>query len=233
MSDVATRPLEPTVWITRTAPAAFKSAENWAKEGYAAAVAPLLDITKPRVMPTLPPRDAVVIFTSGNGAKAFADMTLLRHWPVVTPGWQTKRIAHDLGFRTVTSAQGTSEDVLKVILKDFEVERPIHHCAGNHVRGQITETLIDKGYRAQRDLYYQSSPVKTLPKINTSQLDFVALYSPLAAKTLAEFSPDLTEVTVLSISKATDEALGEMICKARYIAEAPTEAALLEAVPKV
>jgi len=31
---------KPTVWITRTAPAAFESAAVWAKAGYAAAVAP-------------------------------------------------------------------------------------------------------------------------------------------------------------------------------------------------
>jgi len=233
MNDEATRPLQPTVWITRTAPAAFKSAENWAREGYAAAVAPLLEITKPRVMPELPPRDAIVVFTSGNGAKAFADMTLMRHWPVVTVGAQTKRIAHDLGFRTVTSANGTSDDVVKVILKGFTAERPVYHCAGNHVRGNITEDLTVKGYRAQRDLYYQSTPVKALPKVNTGKLDFVALYSPLAAKTMAEFAPDLTGVTILSMSKATDAALGNMMCKARYIADKPTESALLEAVPKV
>jgi len=227
------RPVQPTIWITRTAPAAFKSAEYWARSGYASAVAPVLEVSKPRDMPVLPVRDGVIIFTSGNGAKAFAETTLLRHWPVVTVGIQTKLICHDLGFRTVTTANGTSEDVTQVILKDFTTARPIFHCSGNHVRGSITEDLIAKGYRAQRDIYYHSAPVAQMPKVNTAHIDFVALYSPLAAKTLAAFAPDLTDVTVVSMSAATDEALGSLACKARYIAEVPTESALIEALPKV
>jgi len=233
MTKERERPVEPTIWITRTAPAAFKSAELWAKEGYAAAVAPILKVSKPREMPELPARDGVIIFTSGNAAKAFADMTLLRHWPVVTPGYQTQRIAHDLGFRTVTSANGTSEDVIKVILKDYTTARPIYHCAGNHVRGNISETLTEQGYRAGRDIYYLSAPVEKMPRINMAHMDFVALYSPLAAKTLAGFEPDLTGVTVLSLSKAVEEALGPIACKAKYVAHSPNELALLEAVPKV
>lgn len=232
MNDV-TRPFQPTIWITRTAPAAFKSAELWAKHGYAAAVAPVLEVSHPKTMPDLPARDGVIIFTSGNAVKSFANNTLLRHWPVVTPGYQTQRIAHDLGFRTVTSANGTSNDVTKVILKDFTTARPIYHCAGNHVRGTIIEDLKAKGYRAQRDLYYFSSPVRQMPKINTSQMDFLSLYSPLAAKTVAGFAPDLSSVTVLSLSKAIDEALGDLPCKARIIAAKPNEPALIDAVPSV
>jgi len=55
---------KPTVWITRTAPAAFKSAAVWAEAGYAAAIAPVLELSEPKVMPELPVRDGVIIFTS-------------------------------------------------------------------------------------------------------------------------------------------------------------------------
>jgi uroporphyrinogen-III synthase len=232
MSEV-TRPVEPTIWITRTAPAAFKSAELWAKEGYAAAVAPILEVSKPREMPQLPARDGVVIFTSGNAAKAFADMTLLRHWPVVTPGYQTQRISHDLGFRTVTSANGTSDDVTKVILRDYTTARPIYHCSGNHVRGSITEDLTAKGYRARRDIYYLSAPVTRMPNVNMAHMDFIALYSPLAAKTLAGFAPDLTGTTVLCLSKAVEEALGDIPSKAKIIAEYPNELSLIDTLKAV
>ena len=228
-----TRPVQPTIWITRTAPAAFKSAELWAKEGYAAAVAPVLEVSPPDVMPALPPRDGVIVFTSGNAVKSFADNTLLRHWPVVTPGYQTQRIAHDLGFRTVTSANGTSADVTKLVMKKYTSSRPIYHCAGNHVRGSIIEDLKAKGYRAQRDLYYSTAPVKQMPKVNTAQIDFLGLYSPLAAKTVAKFAPDLTGVTILALSEAVNDALGDVACKARYVAAEPNEPALIDAVPTV
>lgn len=222
-----------SVWITRTAPAAFKSAANWANAGYAAAVAPLLEVTKPREMPALPVRDGVVIFTSGNAAKAFAQSTLLRHWPVVAVGYQTRHICYDLGFRDVVSSDGNSNDLTQYILQNYTTERPFFHCAGNHVRGTIVEDLKAKGYRAQRDLYYLSSPVAQMPKIDTGQLDFVAVYSPLAATTLAGFAPNLSGATIMSISAATDAALGTLPCKARYIAETPSEAGLLDALPAV
>lgn len=224
---------KPTVWITRTAPAAFKSAANWANAGYAAAVAPLLETSKPTEMPPLPVRDGIIIFTSGNAAKAFAQSTLLRHWPVVAVGYQTRHICYDLGFRDVVSADGDSNDLTQLILKDYTTERPFFHCAGNHVRGSIVEDLKAKGYRAQRDLYYLSSPVAQMPKVNTALIDFVAVYSPLAAKTLAGFAPDLAGATIMSLSPATDAALGTLPCKARYIAAIPSEAALLDAIPAV
>ena len=233
MSEDTTRPLQPTVWITRTVPAAFKSAANWANAGYAAAVGPILDVTRPRDMPDLPPRDGVVVFTSSNAAKAFAEYTLNRQWSVVTVGFQTKHVCHDLGFRDVITADGTSEDVTRLLLETYTTARPIYHCAGNHVRGTIIEDLKEKGYRAQRDLYYLTTPVKKLPKIDTGKLDFVTLYSPLAAKTLVEFAPDLTGVTVLSLSAAIDEAFGDYPCKARYIAKEASEPSLIDAVPTV
>ncbi len=233
MSNETTRPLKPTVWITRTVPAAFKSAANWANAGYAAAVAPILDVTKPREMPTLPPRDGVVVFTSSNAAKSFAEHTLDRRWSIVTVGFQTKHVCHDLGFRDVITANGTSEDVTRLLLETYTTDRPIYHCAGNHVRGTIIEDLKAKGYRAQRDLYYLTTPVKELPKVDTRKLDFVTLYSPLAAKTLVELAPELTGVTVMSLSAAIDEAFGDYPCKAKYIAQEASEPSLIEAVPTV
>ena len=233
MSDEAMRPLQPTVWITRTVPAAFKSAANWGHAGYAAAVAPILNVTKPRAMPELPPPDAVVVFTSSNAAKAFSEYTLNRKWAIVTVGLQTKNVCHDLGFRDVISANGTSEDVTRLLLETYTTDRPIYHCAGNYVRGTIIEDLKAKGYRAHRDLYYMTAPVKELPKIDTSKLDYVTLYSPLAAKTLIDFAPDLTRVTVMSLSAAIDAAFGDYPCKARYIAKEANEPSLIEAIPTV
>jgi len=224
---------KPRIWITRTAPAAFKSAAVWAEAGYAAAVAPVLELSKPETMPEPPVRDGVIVFTSGNAVKAFAKETLVRHWPVVAIGWQTKRIAYDLGFRTVISANGTSDSVTELVMKEYTTARPIYHCCGNHVRGTTVEDLKAAGYRAQRDIYYLSAPVEKMPKLDTTQIDVMALYSPLGAKTVASFQPDLSNVNVVSLSQAIDDALGTLPCKARYIAAEPHEAALIDALPRV
>ena len=73
-----------TIWITRTLPAAHKSAQAFAHLGLAAAIAPLLLVSPPEVMPAMPPQEALLIFTSANGLSAFCQLTDDRHWPVVT-----------------------------------------------------------------------------------------------------------------------------------------------------
>ena len=217
-----------TIWITRTLPAAHKSAQAFAHLGLAAAIAPLLLVSPPEAMPAIPPKEALLIFTSANGLSAFCQLTDNRHWPVVTVGAQTAVQARKAGFKTVSSADGTSEDVTALVKSSTDLSTPIIHCAGEHVRGSITEDLRAGGYQARRDLYYRSAPVDKVPKIDLTRLNFLALYSPLAAKTLARFKPDLTTVTLLSISAATDAALGDLKAQARLIAKAPNEAAMLD-----
>jgi len=219
---------KPTLWITRSVPAAFKSAEQWALAGCAAAVAPLLKIGPPPDMPPMPQKDAVLIFTSGNGIEAFKTLTDERSWPVVTVGDETARLARDAGFKKISSAKGTSGDVTRLILDKLPKTYSFIHCAGQNVRGTITEDLTKAGYTARRDLYYRSRPVETLPKIDLGHLNYIALYSPLAAQTLASFKPDLSLVTTLSISIATDALLGDLNIKSRLIAKSSTETAMLD-----
>ncbi len=218
---------KPTLWITRTVPAAFKSAEQWALAGCAAAVAPLLKISPPAHMPPLPRKNAVLIFTSGNGIEAFKTLTDKRDWPVITVGGETARLARDAGFKTVSSAKGTSVDVTQLITAKLPKTCPIIHCAGQHVRGAIAEDLSRAGYTARRDIYYQSTPVDALPKIDVGALNYIALYSPLAAQTLASFKPDLSYTATLSISAATDAALDGLNVQSRLIAKHPNETAML------
>jgi len=218
---------KPTLWITRSLPAAYKSAEQWALAGCAAAVAPLLKITPPEAMPALPEKDAVLIFTSGNGIEAFKMLTDDRQWSVVTVGDETARLAKLAGFKKVSSAKGTSEDVTRLILGKLPKTYSFIHCAGQNIRGTIIEDLACAGYTARHDIYYQSLPVETLPKIDLGHLDYLALYSPMAAHILASFRPDLYNVTTLSISAATDAYLDGLNIKSRLIAEQPDEAAMV------
>ncbi len=223
---------KPTLWITRSVPAAFKSAEQWALSGCAAAVAPLLKISPPAHMPPLPEKNAVLIFTSGNGIEAFKTLTDKRDWPVITVGDETARLAREAGFKQVSSAKGTSEDVTRLIQDKLPQDKlsktsAFIHCAGQAVRGAIVEDLSCAGYTARRDIYYQSTPVDALPKIDLGRLNYIALYSPLAAQTLASFKPDLSYTTTLSISAAADAALDGLNVQSRLIAARPNETAML------
>ena len=215
------------IWITRTLPAAHRSAANFAQLGLACAVAPLLKVIPAPNMPPQPEADDVLIFTSQNGLNWFCEFTKRRDWRVVTVGDETAAQAAKAGFSQVSSAGGTSRDVTALITSHFAKGSSFVHCAGKHARGTITQDLQAAGYKARRDLYYQSSPISSLPNIDLAKLSYIALYSPLAAKTLAGFKPNLAGITLLSISEATDAAMGDINCQSRRVAKAPTETAML------
>jgi len=219
--------MQKKIWITRTLPSAHKSAANFAHLGLAGAIFPLLKIIPTPMMPPRPKDNDVLIFTSLNALHWFCEFTKLRHWPIVTVGDETAAQARSSGFKDVSSASGTSKDVTRLIKSKFPSVQSIIHCSGNHVRGTIIEDLQASGYTARRDEYYNSFPVEGLPRMDFSTLDYIALYSPLAAKTLASFKPDLSTTTILSISEATDTSMGNIKCQTRLIAKAPNEAAML------
>ncbi|MBC6412535.1 MAG: uroporphyrinogen-III synthase, partial [Hyphomonadaceae bacterium] len=217
---------EVTVWITRTLPGAEKSATAFQQAGFRTVVAPLLKIGRPAILPRMPEDDAVLIFTSGNGVDAFCNLTQDRHWPVVTVGDATAQRAGSEAFRTVHSAAGDWADVVKSIRFLFKPDQfPIRHIGGQHVRGRIVETLAKAGYDARLDICYRSWPVHDLPELDWVTITHIALYSPMAAHTLAEFSPNVLKMTSVSISPATDAALEKLEFADRLVAMTPDEPA--------
>jgi uroporphyrinogen-III synthase len=188
---------------------------------------PLLTIGPPEKKPLAPNNKAVLVFTSPNGVYAYQSFGFDVDHTVITVGDKTASVARAAGFTDVRSAKGASADVTQLVLAAVPTSTPVIHCAGQHVRGMITEDLRAAGYDARRDLYYRSDPVKTLPDINLGEVDYIALYSPKAAETLAGFPRDLSQQIILSISAATDAALGGIKAKARRIAGMPNEPAML------
>ena len=213
--------------MTRSLPHANESAANFVRAGLVVDIDPLLKLSPPPDMPNIPPKESALIFTSSNGLDWFCKYTSRRDWTVVTVGDATAQRAKDNGFGSVFSASGTSEDVTALIKAKFPVTQLIIHCAGQQVRGSIMKDLSQAGYSARRDIFYEIHPVKKMPKTDLGKLSYIALYSPQAAKTLAGFKPDLSAITTLSISQATDAALGNMKCQSRSIAKSPNETAML------
>lgn len=215
------------VWITRTEPSASQTAKQVKKLGFTPLVAPLLILSAPQERPRLPEAGARLIFTSKNGIDAFCKYFTARNYSVLTVGEASAAYARAAGFKDVETAQGTSDSIPDQIIVSTSNLTPIIHCAGKHVRGAVVETLVAAGFNARRDLYYRSQPVSELPDLSAQAIRAVLLHSPLAAQTLATLSPDLSDARLISISQATDDALGSLACKARIIAAHPTEAEML------
>lgn len=218
----------PKIWVTRSQPAADQSTAKLSAKGFDAVAAPLIKITPPVSRSPRLPREAHLIITSKNGVTTLADSTEARHWPVITVGDATAEAARDAGFSDVISASGTSADVLTLVRSlALASNRPVIHVSGTKARGQITETLQSEGYAAERHIYYASRPVASVPALDMSDISHVLLYSPLAAKTLQAFDPDLSGAMALSISRETDAALEGLTVGVRMIAAMPTENSLL------
>lgn len=213
------------VWITRTQPAAEKTAEAVRKLGYESLVSPLLQICPPDILPAMPPARSILVFTSSNGVQMFCALTDRRIWSVVTVGDATGETAIKAGFADVKSASGTSADVTSLIKRTYPSDRPVIHCSGNIVRGTISEDLQMAGYSANRLIFYKSSPVRHVPELQDVQ--YVLLHSPLAAETLTAMHPDCAHVTAICMSEAVSTALGTLALRDIRVANTPTQAALL------
>ncbi|WP_427452384.1 uroporphyrinogen-III synthase [Litorimonas sp. WD9-15] len=212
-----------TIWITRTQPAAAQSASVWAEAGFEPEVLALLDVMPVAYSPI--PKNAILIFTAKNGVDHMAQTD----HRAICVGDATAAHAEASGFRDVVSVDGTSADITRWVLANLNKDGTLIHISGRHVRGTITEDLAAAGYNATRVITYELTPVPTWP---VKRISHVALYSPLAAKTFAELARerDVSTLTTVSISKATNAELDGLSLNARYIATRPTEAALVKAV---
>ncbi len=215
------------VWITRTRPWAIQTARRIEGMGHKACIAPLLTIGPPNRLPKCPEKNSILVFTSKNGIDAFCKLFKSRDYQIITVGAASAHHAVENGFIDVIQAEGTARSIPKIVEQNFSKSQPIIHCAGRHVRGDIVGILNQHGYCARRDLYYFSYPVKKMPEIDLKPVTDILLYSPLAAQTLGSLRLDIGHVTLISISKNTDAALGVLKAKSRYIASAPTEDAVL------
>ncbi len=237
-----------TVWISRTREGAAESAKAFEAAGFNTVLAPLITV-RPVGAPDLPPKNAVLIFTSQNGVRTFCDTTQKRDWPVVTVGDATAELARAQGFTAVYSAAGTSADIAPLIARGaqggafddgaFDKAASFVHICNQTPRGTVVADLRALGLSAARQIYYRSEAVEELPKLDWDTIDVTALFSPRAAQVLTRFapeiSPDFSRVTTLSISAATDRALDGkgadgLSPKARLIAAAPTVESMIAAL---
>ncbi|MGB0907332.1 MAG: uroporphyrinogen-III synthase [Maricaulaceae bacterium] len=217
------------IWITRSQPGAEQSAAAFKNVGFTPLIAPLLEITPPKTIPALPPDDAVLIFTSKNGVNAFCTQASSRDWPVVTVGDATAELARSYGFSNIRSADGRGSDIPVMLASDPATNRLYVHVSGSHVRGDIVGALQRQGRKARRDIYYQSTPVERFPDINLHDIEFIVFYSPMTAQTFVGFMADTAHITAISLSPDIDDVLAPLDFTKRYVADKPTQNALLKA----
>ena len=216
------------VWLTHSKTGVKKAKTQLEALGYQTFNSPLIDIIPPVQMPSVANKDALLIFTSQNGVRAFCELSDNRHHEVVTVGDATANLAREMGFISVLSAQGSSKEVTQTVLSEFKPRRVLH-CAGKNIRGQIVRDLNAKGFQAEHHIYYEQQPVSRLP-ILPNDLTHIMFFSPMAAKTYQILSKDRPDLISIAISQVTDTALKSLAFKERRVATLPNLNAMLTAL---
>jgi len=184
-----------------------------------------------------------LLFTSGNGVRAFAALSKQRDLPVYAVGDRTATLARELGFDRIESADG---DVAALVALVRTHRRPedglLVHVSGHDIAGELAQTLEGAGYAIRRAVLYDAEPAADLAPatrnaLGTGTLDGVLLFSPRTARHfvalmhLSGLSGRGQRLTAWCLSPAVAKALDGLKLAQVLVAPKPTQAALLALVP--
>ena len=235
-----------TALITRPEEDARPLAEALAARGVATVIEPLLAIRPlPEAASDLAKDLAGVqalLFTSANGARAFAELSPRRDIGVLAVGDATASAARELGFTAVESAGGDVQALARLVKQRLKpAGGPLFHAAGSAVAGDLAEILAAGGFDLRRRMLYESATAtalspETSAALKAGRIDLVLLFSPRTAVTFAELARaaavDASEMTALCLSPAVATAVSGLAWKKVEVAEKPDLPSLLALVDK-
>ncbi|HEX4573359.1 MAG TPA: uroporphyrinogen-III synthase, partial [Dongiaceae bacterium] len=230
-----------TALITRPEEDARPLAEALAARGVAVVIEPLLAI---RVLPEAAGDLAkdlagvqALLFTSANGARAFAELSPRRDIGVLAVGDATATAARALGFGMVESAGGDVQALARLAKQRLKpTGGPLFHAAGSAVAGDLAETLAVEGFELRRRMLYESTAAtslspETVAALRQGRIDLVLLFSPRTAASFAELAKaariDTASLTALCLSPAVAKAVEGLAWRRVEVAEKPDLPSLL------
>ncbi len=233
-----------TVLITRAAREADLLARTLAARGIASLIEPLMAI---RMLPhnaqaLAPFLEGVqaVLFTSGNGARAFAAATPRRDLPVFAVGDATAAAAREAGFAAVASASGKVEDLAALVVAALKPGAgALVHAAGSVTAGDLSGLLGAAGFTLRRAVVYEAVPARELSAatraaMRRGEIEAAVFFSPRNAATFVKLAGGLygpvASMIAVALSEAVAGVLNELPWRRIVVASSPNEAALLEAL---
>ena len=234
------------VLITRAEQEAERLAQLLATRGFDSVIEPMMAIRfLPQSAQILAPfltGAQAVLFTSANGARAFAAATPRRDFRVLAVGEATAEAARLAGFAQVSSAGGNVEDLAALVIASLKTsDGALIHAAGSVTAGDLAGLIGAAGFSLRRVVLYEAVPAARLgdaaqTALVRGEIDAALFFSPRTAATFvrlaAALRPALVRVTALALSKVVAEALQSLPWRRVVIAALPTEVALLEALQR-
>jgi len=166
------------VIITRPSPDAEDFAAEIEGAGATAINSPVM-VIRPRAVAIDLAGVGALAFTSSNGVRVFASLSVERTFKTFAVGAATAAAARREGFKDIATASGDVEGLANLIAKS-KPSMPVLHLAGSERAGDLVGSLAERGLAARRAVIYDAVEI--------------AAPSPIAAAALTENPADCAVV---------------------------------------
>jgi len=152
-----------TVIVTRGWPGAEQTATGLRGMGIDPIICPVLDVNFRATIDVDLSEVQALAFTSANGIRAWGPRRPERDIPVFCVGNSTARVARDIGFSRVQSANGDVKKLGALIKRKLKPKKgSILHVRGIHAAGNLAGDLREAGFTAREVIGYGTVPVDAL-----------------------------------------------------------------------
>jgi uroporphyrinogen-III synthase len=184
---------------------------------------------------------AALLFTSSNGARAFAAASPRRDLPVFAVGDATAAAARDLGFAEIASAAGNVDDLAALVASSLTPGGgALLHPSGSIVAGDLAGRLGAAGFSVRREALYVAEPAaalaaETVAALRNDALDAAFFFSPRTAARFVTLARDAAvggacrRIAAFCLSQAVAAMLDPLPWGQIIVAGSPSQAALLAA----
>lgn len=227
------------VLITRAEPGASETAQRVEALGLSAIVSPVLSM-QARGDTSLPAPSALsgLIFTSANGVRAYSQRSGARSLPAWCVGPATASAARAAGFVDVQESAGNAADLAQFIAdNNAPTPAPLLHVANAAAKGDLKRHLETLGFAVDFAPLYEMSPAEGLLPDADQMLaqpgaGILLIHSAMGAERFSQLvaGRSVDQLVAAVISAPAAKPLNALNLKAIHIAEAPNEAALIDAL---
>lgn len=231
------------VLVTRAEPGATQTARRLLDRAYAPVVAPLLRVA---VRPAALDLEGVqaVLFSSPNGARAWADLRGRTDLKALCVGEGTAQAARGAGFADIAAANGDAGSLASLALSALDpAAGPVAWASGEDISQDIAALLRPRGFDVRRIVVYRAEMAARLPDaaeraFRGETLAAVLFHSARAAEAFVRLAAEADlagragRLTAVCMSARVAGAAGALAWRAVVAADGPDEASLLAALDR-
>ena len=151
-----------------------------------------------------------VIFTSRHGVKAIGTSPKPSEIPAYCVGKKTTKLAQEKGWKSTCEGLNAEEFVPNLVKN--KPATPLVHLCGQFTRGNIAERLTNEGFTTTEQITYDQNTCSLTTDAQNALISGTSIIAPLfSPRTAMQFAKECTPsptLTVVALSTAVADALG-------------------------